>query len=99
LSANQLTSYISRPSIIAAGASHLDRLVDNPKALLIVREAYNAGIKDTMIVALAAICLCLPCLLGMEWLKLGSAQSNIERVGMVDNTSKGAGSVKRRELL
>ena len=59
----------------------------------------NAGVRYTVILALAAICLCIPYLLGMEWLKLGSAQSNIERVGMFDNKSKGAGSVKHRELL
>ncbi|KAB8288851.1 hypothetical protein EYC80_010754 [Monilinia laxa] len=70
LSSDTLTSNISRSSIIAAGASHLNRLVDNPAALKVVRKAYSEGIRDTMMVALVAICLCLLCPPGMEWLKL-----------------------------
>jgi hypothetical protein len=70
LASNPLTSHISRPSIIAAGATHLNRLVDNAEALAILRNAYSLGIRDTMIVALVAIALGLLCLPGMEWLKL-----------------------------
>ncbi|KAJ8059989.1 hypothetical protein OCU04_011601 [Sclerotinia nivalis] len=70
LASNALTSSIPRSSIITAGASHLDRLVDSPAALQVLEKAYSDGIRDTMIVALVAICLCLLCLPGMEWLTL-----------------------------
>ncbi|KAG4029650.1 hypothetical protein MFRU_015g01840 [Monilinia fructicola] len=78
LANDPLTSNISRSSIIAAGASHLDRLVDNPAALNVVRKAYSEGTRDTMIVALVAICLCLSCPPGMEWLQLENTDAKIE---------------------
>jgi hypothetical protein len=67
-------SYISRTSIVQAGASHLEELAKDVQGLRVLREAYSAGIKDTMIVALVAICLSLLCLPGMEWVKLGQKQ-------------------------
>ncbi|KAF2787729.1 MFS general substrate transporter [Melanomma pulvis-pyrius CBS 109.77] len=66
-----LTAGISRAAIVAAGASHIDILTKEPKALQVLKVAYRLGIKDTMIVALVAICLAHLCLPGMEWLKLG----------------------------
>ncbi|RAL64524.1 hypothetical protein DID88_001998 [Monilinia fructigena] len=78
LSSDPLTSNISRSSIIAAGGSHLNQLVDNPAALKVVRKAYSEGIRDTMMVALVAICLCLLCPPGMEWLKLESPDAKTE---------------------
>jgi hypothetical protein len=72
-------SYISRTSIVKAGASHLEELAKDARGLRVLRKAYSAGIKDTMIVALVAICLSLLCLPGMEWVKLGQRQE--ERQG------------------
>jgi hypothetical protein len=77
--ANPLTSQIPRNAIISAGATHLDRLTNNPVALGALRSMYSEAIKDTMIVALVAVCLSLLCLPGMEWLKLENEQTPSER--------------------
>ncbi|KAF7913134.1 uncharacterized protein EAE98_011684 [Botrytis deweyae] len=79
LANDPLTSTIPRSSIIiAAGASHLNRLVDNSTALEVLRKAYSERIRDTMIVALVASCLCLLCLPGMEWLTLENTGAKIK---------------------
>ena len=39
------------------------------------REAYSAGTKDTMVVALIVICLSLLCLSGMEWVKVSDTDA------------------------
>jgi hypothetical protein len=70
LSRSRLTSNLSRSTIIAAGATHLDRLVSNLDALRVLKAAYSEATRDTMIVALVAICMGLLCIPGMEWLKL-----------------------------
>jgi hypothetical protein len=65
-----LTASFSRAQIIAAGASHLDHLAKDSKALVVLKGAYAEGIRDTMIVALVAISLANLCCAGMEWVKL-----------------------------
>lgn len=65
------TMMITRPEILQAGAAKLEKLVSDPKALMVIRRAYSSGTRDTMIVALVSIWLSLLCVPGMEWLKLG----------------------------
>jgi glucose uptake protein GlcU len=67
---NPVTAMISRTAVVQAGASHLEQLAHDAASLNILREAYSAGSRDTMIVALVAICLSLFCLPFMEWVKL-----------------------------
>lgn len=82
LEENVLTKEIPRSDVIAAGASHLEQLARTPEVLGTLRRAYSDGIRDTMIVALVAICLANVCCFGMEWLKLG----NVGEVGEVSET-------------
>ncbi|KAF2260652.1 MFS general substrate transporter [Lojkania enalia] len=76
LERNILTVGIPRDKIIAAGASHLDQLASNLEVLGVLRKAYAWGIRDTMIVALVAICLANLCCLGMDWVKLGDRETS-----------------------
>ncbi|CAG8954815.1 hypothetical protein HYFRA_00004741, partial [Hymenoscyphus fraxineus] len=92
LAKNPLTSHLPRSSIIAAGATNLDTLVDGPEALNVLKRAYNSGIRDTMIVALVAICLSHLCIPGMEWLTLGNAQKASD---VTDSTVKVESGEKR----
>ncbi len=75
---NPLTSQLSRSEIISAGATHLNRLTNNSETLSALRDIYSDAIRNTMIVALVAICSSHACLLGMEWLKLGDEQSPLK---------------------
>jgi hypothetical protein len=67
---NPLTSSLSRAKILAAGAQHLEQLTTDPAAVLVVRSAYMAALRDAMVVALVSVCLSHLALPGMEWLRI-----------------------------
>lgn len=79
---NALTASIPRAQVIAAGAAHLDQLANTPEAYAVLRTAFAAGIRQTMVVALVSIAMSNLCWATMEWVKLndegGYGASEIE---------------------
>jgi hypothetical protein len=86
IESNPETLGITRSQVLQAGASRLQEVVRSPKALNVVRQAYSDGTRDTMVVALVAICLSTLCLPGMKWSKLtdgkkvGGKESELDQI-------------------
>ncbi|KAI1078845.1 MFS general substrate transporter [Whalleya microplaca] len=64
------TDAVSPLQVIAAGATGLPALASTPEILYALRLAYSEGIRDTLILALAAACLAFPFSCAMEHLNI-----------------------------
>ena len=55
-------------TMIATGLTNSSQLALSPKDLDILRATWNLAIARTMFLALAMVCMAVPCTLAMEWL-------------------------------
>lgn len=57
---------LSPAAVVAAGAYDLPGLAGSAESLRLLRNAYSDSVKDTLIYALASVCIAVVCTLGME---------------------------------